>query len=204
MIIIQEIAYSKKKGCIVASGEKYDNLSLSVMLKFAFKKGDEVTSARFKEFLKESEEVAAKDYLFALLARGARTEKEAANKLYQKGFSKRSVAGAVELAKSYGYLSDADYVKNYISTHSHSKGGFRIKRELKEKGIPSQLVESLLNEVELDETGAALAVAQKFIKNRTLDDKTKQRLFRHLAARGFSYDTIRQVMSQIGVSFDEE
>ena len=198
-MIIDDIRYRKNSADILAGGEEYKKLPLAEVVRFGIKKGAEIDERYFSEFLRECDRTAAKEYLFGLLARGPRTEQEARIKLYQKGFRKESVLNAIELAKQYKYISDEAFADFYIQTNKQAKGAYRIKAELKQKGVPAEIIEEAaegIKETEKDAAAALLPNGSR--KQRHLGQKNREKLIRHLASRGFSYDIIKQVLSDLG------
>jgi regulatory protein len=72
----------------------------------------------------------------------------------------------------------------------------RIARELKDKGIDSDLIEEIMS---LDTDWFQLAYESGMKKSQSLDFndyKDKQKLFRYLAYRGFSMDQIQYALEQ--------
>lgn len=199
---IESVKYYKNSATIVADGQEYPKLPLSEIIRFGIKQDTIIEDTYFKEFLTQCDRTAAKDYLFGLLSRGAKTEKEARIKLYQKGFRKDSVANALQLAKQYKYISDDIYADSFIQTNKHSKGAYRLKYELKQKGVPDDIIQEAT--LDIDEKEAAHNVGAKLASGKDLTDtKVRERLIRQLASRGFSYDTIKTVLSTLGAATDE-
>lgn len=203
IMLIEKIVYMKKYAEITADGDVYDRISLSALAEYRLKEGDDVPESVFVSFIKDNEMKLAKEYACSMLARGAKTEKEVKNKLYEKGFLKESVDAALSTVKNYGYVNDEAYSQSYIERNASGKGAYRIKFELKEKGVDDKTIEEAVKNAELDETESARAVAAKFMKGKTNDEKAKERLFRLLASRGFSYDTIKTVLREKGADLDE-
>lgn len=195
---ILRIKYRKNNADIETDEGTYPKVSLTALAHFGLTEGMEPDASRFNAFLEASEKDNAKEYIFGLLSRGAKTEKEARQKLREHKFSKRSADHAIAVAKEYGYLSDARYAVRYAETAANTKGAYRIKRELKQKGVADEEIESALSEVETDETEACAAVAARFMRGKELDEKTLERLYRHLSSRGFSYDAVKSSMRAVG------
>lgn len=196
---IEEIKYHKSTADITAGGAVYEKLPLSEVVRYAVAKDTEMDDGRFEEFLASCDRTAAKDYLFAMVARGAKTEKEARIRLYQKGFRHESVTNALALAKQYGYISDSAYAETYVEINKASKGGYRIRSELKLKGVPDELIAEATAGIGEIEKESAARVAVRLSSGKDLSDKkTRERLFRQLASRGFSYDAVKEAIAALG------
>lgn len=205
MVIIEEIKRGKKSCTLVVDGQIIKDVNLGVMLSYSIKEG-EMEKARFKEFIKENDRERAKSYLYAMVARKARTTKEAREKLYEKGFHKDAVEYAIGIVSSYGYLNDQEFAKTFVENAKRSKGGYRLKKEMQLKGVGEEDIASALSN--LDEEGeyeSAINLAKKYLKNKDLsDDKVREKLFRYLVSRGYSYGTVKNVIRDLGVEIVED
>jgi len=87
------------------------------------------------------------------------------------------------------------WVQNRQSFRPRSKQ--ELKAELRFKGIESQILNDVLNDV--DESFSCEPVARKYFKRLSSypPQVQKQKLFAYLSRRGFSYSQIKQVTDQI-------
>lgn len=204
MVIIEEIKKGKKAYTLMVNGETMKGVNINVALSYALKEG-EMEKARFEEFLKDNARENAKEYLYAMVARKARTIKEARERLYAKGFHKDAVEYAIGVVSSYGYLNDEEFAKSFVENGSRSKGSYRLKREMQLKGVSEEDLNVALCELsEEDEYSSAKVLAVKYVKGKNLEDeKTKEKLFRHLVSRGYSYGIVKKVLKEFGAEIDE-
>jgi regulatory protein len=81
-----------------------------------------------------------------------------------------------------------------------------LKQELRVKGIDPETINEVIEEAEIDEVAAAIAVAEKAASRlRGLDPQVaRRRLTGQLARRGFGYDAIRQALKQVLDEADDE
>jgi regulatory protein len=100
------------------------------------------------------------------------------------------------------YLDDARYALNYAQSRVHSHHGrFRIARELRARGIPTEHIDAALTAV-FAETDEASLVRTR-LKRRLahvrppLDRRKLASLYRSLLAAGFSADIIRTELKKI-------
>lgn len=204
MVIIEEIKRGKKSYTLVVNGETIKNVNIDVALSYSLQEG-EMDGERFKEFLKENDMQNAKAYLYSMIARKSRTVKEARDRLYEKGFHKDAVEYAINTVSSYGYLNDEEYAKNFVENSARTKGGYRLRRELQQKGIDEEdMIDALAELDENTEYESAKALAKKYLKGKNLkDEKVREKIFRYLVSRGYSYDTIKKVIRALGVEIEE-
>lgn len=204
MVVIEEIKRGKKSYTIVVDGETIKNINIEVALSCSLQEG-KMDEDKFKDFLKENDRQNAKAYLYSMIARKSRTVKEARERLYEKGYHKDAVEYAIGVVSSYGYLNDEEYAKNFVEQASRSKGGYRIKREMQLKGVSEDNISSALIELdENEEYESAKTLAIKHLKGKDIkEEKTREKLFRYLVARGYSYDIIKKVIRELGVEIEE-
>lgn len=138
-------------------------------------------------------------YAISLISKKRYTCAEIDKKL-QQFFKKReleeidSPEKVIERLKELDYLDDFQYAKDYLSDRIRFKprGFFLLKRELKLKGVPSNILEDLMAETDVDELEMALQLLQKRgLKDvENLSEKEKARGYRFLASKGFNKEII--------------
>lgn len=74
-----------------------------------------------------------------------------------------------------------------------------LKQELQQKGVDREIIESTIEEAEIDEFGDALALGRKKAESfRALDPQVRERrLSGFLARRGYGYGVIRRVLEAL-------
>lgn len=159
--------------------------------------------------LSVDEEKKARMKAMQLLERMDRTERGLKEKLRQGGFSPEAAENAVDYVKSFGYLDDARYARNYISGRMGSKGRQRILQELYQRGIDRQTaLEAYEETAALQETDERevlrLAIRKKYPEETSLNEKEMRRLYGFLARRGFSSADILQAVEELGISVSRQ
>ena len=146
--------------------------------------------------VEESEKLLCKKYLYDQIAKYYKTKKGYYTKLLQKGYSKVAADYAVERAEESGYIDDERYAASYVELHGGKKGPFRLKKELIAKGIPVETAERAVRDLETD-PDELYALAKKLVKGDLSLPEDRQKLYRKLASRGFSYGEITAVVSRL-------
>lgn len=155
------------------------------------------------------EERANKAYetLVKYLAASARSEQECKNKLYDKGFHRNEVEFAIDKAKGYKHVDDAEYVRTFLFFNKTRYGARKIAYKLTtEKGVSKQLVNNIIADTIDDEFEIELCqnMAQKFVKSKKITDKSgAQKVGAHLFQKGFEWNIINNVMSNLFDVFEE-
>ncbi|MBN2464923.1 RecX family transcriptional regulator [candidate division WOR-3 bacterium] len=163
--------------------------------------GMEVDRGKLDDIAREEQQYQALQYAFLLLSYKARTTSELQQRLARKGFSPDIVSRTLQRLSELNMTDDAGFARRFAEdriTVGH-KGKWRIRGELLKRGVAKEHIEDALATAP-DEKAAAREVAEKYLsRNRRLEpDVLKRRLYAFLARRGFSPDTIRQVIDVDG------
>ncbi len=165
---------------------------------------DEVGTLRARDVVSKATEAALR-----LLAVRPRSEKELRDRLKQKAYEPETIDAVMERVRDWGYLDDADFAQRWVANRiEHRPRGRRmLEQELRQKGIDRDTISETLDDADLDETAAAIELAEKSANRlRSLDpDVARRRLTGQLARRGFPYPAIKAAIDQVlGKREDEE
>ncbi|MBP3431626.1 MAG: RecX family transcriptional regulator [Clostridia bacterium] len=171
------------------------------------KTGAEFDESEFKTIKKENDVKVAFDMAVSYLEKYVVSEKGLKDYLKKKNYSYEVILQVVDKLRDYGFLDDEKFAKNYFETLSASKGKRAIAQKLKQKGVSSEIVENLMDGVDEEaELEKATALADKFVKNRQKDTKTKKKCIAHLIYKGYDYSVAQKAadcaMSNIGENDD--
>jgi regulatory protein len=92
------------------------------------------------------------------------------------------------------WLSDARATTQLVHAKRNRFGTQRIAHELRQKGIPQDLIDEALPELKESELDAARAVWQRKFGQLAQDEKEKGKQIRFLQSRGFSINVILKVL----------
>lgn len=153
-----------------------------------------------------------KFYNFALrfLSYRPRSEKEIRDKLkikYQKsniGNLTLLIDKVIQKLKEKKFINDEEFAKGWIESRQRFKprSSRLIKIELKQKGIDQELIEQLFadrgSQVVDDLENAKKLVEKRIGRLRGLNkQKIYEKLGRHLASKGFSWNTIKKSIDEV-------
>lgn len=201
----------KVTGIEPCSKTKY-KISLDGKFAFVLYKG-ELSRFHIREGEELSEETKQKIYSDVLLKRAKlralhllsdmdRTENALREKLRLGLYPQEIIDAAVEYVRSFGYLNDARYAENFVRSRQGMKSRREIRAQLLQKGVPSELIDDAF-EACGEEGGEADAIRRLLEKKRfdpvCADEREIQRLYGYLARKGFSYETVRQVIQNYEV-----
>jgi len=109
----------------------------------------------------------------------------------------------IEKLKEKKFINDEEFAKGWIESRLRFKPrSLRlIKLELKNKGIDSETIEKMINDERLminDLENAKKLVQKKLERFENLPkQEIYQKLGRHLASKGFNWDTIKKSIDEI-------
>ena len=179
-------------------GDFYGIFEAEILARHSLKSGESFDEDFFEELKIENGDYACFDRGLSILEKGAKSEKMLKDYLKEKGYPKQCIERACEKLKSYGYIDDQAFCENYISIYSDIKSRRKLKIDLLGKGISEEIIEEKLETLSQEnESEKCLNFAKKFMKNREKDLKNKQKLFNHLASKGFEYGDIANAWREI-------
>jgi len=205
MIKISAIGEIKRKPAMRAvTGEDgiVYSVSLDIIATRGIECGSQFTQDEWEEILIRSDYELGINYALDCVSRGPKTIKEMRDKLMSRGCRKDASDKVIVRLSELNYLDDSRYAADYVAWNRATKGKFRIRQELYNKGISRKIIDiALLNAG--DELECARALAEKHLRGRRCEGKDREQLIRYLAGRGYSFDLIRDAIKAIGGESDD-
>lgn len=192
---------------VFLDGEFAFGLSRELATLEGLRVGQEISQQQAEAMLAREDIGKATDRAIALLARRPRSIREIRDRLRQKGFDAATIDAAIEKLEGWRYVDDEGFARYWVENReTHKPRGRRLlEQELRQKGVDREVIQSTLDDADLDERESALALARA--KMRTyggLDDVTaRRRLGSYLSRRGYDFGTVRATLDQV-LGEDEE
>ncbi|MFQ5789276.1 MAG: regulatory protein RecX [Acidobacteriota bacterium] len=145
---------------------------------------------------------SALDFALRRLARRAHSEGELVGKMTRAGFPREEIAAALDYLRARRYVDDEAFGRGFAVAAAERKhwGPARIGRRLRDRGLSETQIESALAEAfpsgEDRVIEQALARFRRRARDRGTPQQRKARAYRHLFARGFSPEAIREALSR--------
>lgn len=179
--------------------ELFGVFEAEILAKHCLKSGQKFEDGFFEELLIENGDYACFNRGLLALEKSMKSEKMLVSYLKEKKYPHACIEKAVEKLKSYGYIDDEAFCENFISSYMFSKSRRKLKYDLLSKGINDEIVEEKLDKMLNDEGEAekCFKLSEKYMKNKEFDLKNKQKLFNHLAGKGFEYGQISSVWEKL-------
>lgn len=171
-------------------------LSLETIVKNHLKVGQELSETELNFFKNDSEKEVALNKALGYIAKYQKSERELKKYLKDKDFSPEVVEFVAEKLKSYGFVDDKVFATNFVKCKTKNQGKRKLSSLLKQKGVSETIIEETLEEFARD-SDQILSVAQKYLKNKPLDLKTKQKAYRYLSSRGYNSEDIMPCLNKI-------
>lgn len=189
---------NKRRVSVFLDGNFLFGLSNETVGALGLHVGQEVDRANLDRIAIEEQSYEARQYAFLLLSYKARTTSELKQRLTRKGFSPDIVSRTLQRLAELKMTDDEGFARRFAEDRiiiGH-KGKWRVRGELLKRGVAKEHIEEALATAP-DEAAAAREVAEKYLsRNQRLEPNVlKRRLYALLARRGFSLDTIRQVVN---------
>ena len=173
-------------------------MEAEVLARHSLKTGQEFDKEFFDSLVLENGDYACFNRALALLAKMMKTEKQLRDFLKEKKYPKVCIDKAINKLKEYGYIDDEVYAENYVNLFSKGKSRRKIKYELLSKGVKDNIVEKCLSSLnDENEYEVCLKFAKKYLKNKQIDIKTKQKFYNHLAGKGFGFSYIARAWEEV-------
>ena len=145
------------------------------------------------------------DKALDLLAVRARSSRDLRIRLRRAGARDHDISWSIDRLAAQGFVDDAAYAREVARAKVLAGGVSRRKvvKVLRQRGVSAEVAEEAIDDtladVDLDEYGAALAVAQKRLRSlAALAPQVKrQRLYAFLARRGYESDVVRRVLKEV-------
>ncbi|MCD5383796.1 RecX family transcriptional regulator, partial [candidate division WOR-3 bacterium] len=198
---ITKIKKGKKRYNIYIDGEFSIAVSGETLLKMDLYERKEVRDRDLEKIRGFEDRLRAKEYALNLLSYRPRTKRELIRRLRERKFASDIAEDAVSLLEGSGLVNDYDFVRYYLETFKEKRGAYRLKNELFRLGVDENIIDSVLDEMPIDEGETARGLIDKWLRvHRTRDEKTKKRLIDYLIRRGISWDTISDLNDYIKTS----
>ena len=181
---------------IYIDGEYSLSMNYDLLLKNNLKVGQLVDTNYLNQLVLENEKSLALSRASKLLGKSLKTVKQMRDYLVDKGYGPNVVEYCIKKLCEYNYLNDENYANIYLKSASKKYGKRKIENELKLKGVPKKIIDGCLENFETDEN-TILSLANKFLKNKEVNNDNITKLIRHLFSKGYAYDDIKPVISNL-------
>ena len=197
---------SKDRVNIYVDEEYFMAVYAELVYTHSLKKGMEIDKESLENLLHDEMYMKAKNKALTILSKSDQSEKKLKEKLLND-FDENIVEDVIDFLKGYKLINDNLLAEKIVHDNMNlSKlGKNKIKQNLYNKGIAASDIQDVLSQIDPDdEYENAKYLAEKRLKRLKGEDKNKinQKIYQHLAYKGFSYDIIKRVLREL-LNFNE-
>ena len=194
-------AEPRRKGLtqLFLDGEAAVKIDTEIFVRSGLKPGDELTDDELHRLIEASDARRAQEKALYLLEYRSHSKKELAEKIARTAASKEAAQAAADRMEELGLIDDEAYARELARVLFTRKryGAMRVRQELRQKGIASELIEELLSEYGGEDE--ALENLREILARKypdwVGDERTRRRAFAGLQRLGYSYELIRRAMA---------
>ena len=168
-------------------------------LVLGIKAGREISEKELNNLLFESQFGKAKAKAMDILSRKSISKASLKKELTDKGYEEIIAHEVINELTDLGYLDDHAYAVMFLEMCREKMWGIKkVRYELKQRGIDDFTIEDALCEMPLPASEEiAQAIKVKYANDDITDIKTKQRIIRHFAQRGFDFSDIEKAIKEL-------
>ena len=197
---------SKDRVNIYVDEEYFMAVYAELVYTHSLKKGMEIDKESLESLLHDEMYMKAKNKALSVLSKSDQSEKKLREKLLND-YDENIVEDVIEFLKGYKLINDNLLAEKIVHDNMNlSKfGKNKIKQNLYNKGIAASDIQDAISQIDPDEEYEnAKYLAEKRLKRLKGEDKNKinQKIYQHLAYKGFNYDIIKRVLREL-LNFDE-
>lgn len=168
--------------------------------RLGIREGEAVSEECLREIQEDILPGRAKRRAMNLLQSRDYTENGLREKLRDGDYPENCIEEALAYVKSYGYVDDRRYARDFIAYNMDRKSRTRIEHDLMRRGISKDVIRAVFEELEEEGTRQDEdAMIRTLLEKKKYDPKTaarqdKQRMYAFLYRRGFHAEAINRAL----------
>lgn len=203
MIVTDITEWNKKKYKVYVDYEFAFVLYKGELHKYKIQKEQMISEALYREIKENILLKRARLRAMNLLAKRPYTEVRLRQKLKDGLYPEKCIDGAIDYVKSFGYIDDAAYARDYIAYHMESQSKRQIEQKLMAKGICQQTIQNCIAELCEDngqetEMRQIRSLFQKRYKGQLPTDSAEiVKMMNYFLRKGYSQSMVKRVLSEM-------
>lgn len=173
-------------------------LDLENFMRLQLKVNQELTQEEINEIIKKGELQKSFDKTLRFVMTRPRSLKEVKDYFKRKEIDDSLHQNILERLEKLELLDDQKFAKWWVDQRLEFKHKSKkdITFELRQKGIDTNIIKSVLDDSEIDELKIAKELIEKknYRWSRYEEDERKQKITQYLAGKGFSWEIISQAV----------
>ncbi len=185
-----------KRFNVYVDGRFYCGIKLEVAIKYRLKAGMQIEKSQLDEIQLETEKSQALDKALTHISASPKTKKQIADFLSEKGYTEAVQSYVLERLEYYKFVDDYAYCRAYVQSVT-GKGKRALEADLIKRGAERRAIEETLGEVEED-SGEAVKILQKYMRGKEFTKENLYKGFKYMLSKGYSYDTAKTALEDVG------
>lgn len=179
-------------------------IDLPLMQAAQLKPGQQLTPDEVSELTDAGALQSAYDRAVRFLAHRPRSSEEVRRHLVKKGVPDSHITAVIERLLQRGYVDDMEFARYWVANRDRFKpmGSRALRYELRHKGVDDEIINSLLAEVDEEESAYRAAQARMSRYRGFTRRVFRQKLRALLRRRGFSESAIGDVALRLQVQLE--
>lgn len=207
-MIIQEIKPSKRvrdRWLLVLEDGSILRVGKNQIADFALYAGRELSEEETDRLLEAVENENFRSYALRVVTDTPKSRKMLLKLLGEKGCPPEKAQEIANWLEEFGYLNDAWYAGEVVRTYARRGYGVkRIRDELYHRGVPRELWEEALSQLQEEESAGTIdAFLEKKLKG-SREPKDLKRASDALARRGYRWPEISAALRRYGAEIEED
>lgn len=201
MVITDVVPHNKSKYRIYIDDEFAFVLYKGELHKYHIKKDEIISDSVYCELTEQVLPKRAKLRAMNLLTKRPYTEKKLREKLEEGLYSQKCTDVAIDYVKSFCYLDDKAYARDYIAYHMSDLSVKVLEQKLLQKGVDAHVIKDCLEEIGTSECADAeqeqiRKLFQKKFQGKIPQDMTeKNKMMNFFLRKGYSRSAVKHVLS---------
>ena len=196
MLISSVEPWKRSMSAVYIDGEYAVTLDNMTLIKNHIKAGVEISDEELHSLIQQSEKQRANEKALNLITYRDHSKKELKEKL-SRTYSEETAEEIAEKMQEAGLVNDEEYARKYAEEllrkkHMSMRG---IEFKLREKGISSEIIQIIREELDLDSVAEIQQVLAKKYPTYAQDEKVKKRAIAALQRLGWSWSDIKNAMN---------
>lgn len=204
MVITSIVSLDKKRSRVLLEQGLALVLYPCDLRQFHMEEGGQLDEEAYRILIDTVLKPRARERVLRALQVSDKTELELENLLKRDGYPAEVTADVVAMVKRYHYIDDQAYGERYVEDKSRKKSRKQLIFDMQKKGFSRELIDELLKEHPVDEKEQIRQILEKkgYHSGDELDRQQYGKLAGMLTRKGYSYDSIAEVLREPSQSFD--
>ncbi len=161
--------------------------------------GQVLSDEKIKKLLDEDLKTEVYTKALGYISYKQRTVRETSKRLQKDGYDEKLIEEAISRLSDSGLLNDQSFAEQWVEERQSLKPRSRraLRQELQRKGIPENLIQSAVEDVDDFQTACEIAAGRVWRYEGLSEFDFRKKLGTYLAGKGFQFDVIDEVTRKL-------